>query len=155
MPETNTGTDLAALLRRVQRLEEAETARNHLHRYAKTLDEPDPEAAAALFTEDGTLRTPRGDYVGREAIAAFYRDRLAADPSAKRHFITSPRTTWLGPGLVEIASYFLFTGRGAEESALGWGTYLDRIRVADGAALLECKTIVPHVNTDLRTGWPA
>ncbi|GAA3742196.1 hypothetical protein HDA32_003323 [Spinactinospora alkalitolerans] len=145
---------LEALLLRVRRLEEAEAARNHLHRYAETLDAPTPEAVAALFTEDGALHTRLGDFVGREAIAGFYRDRLAADPSDKRHFVVSPRTTWLEPGLVEIASYFLFTGRGEDRSIIGWGTYLDRLRVEGGGALLEDKTITLHVGTDLHTGWP-
>ncbi|MCQ0013659.1 nuclear transport factor 2 family protein [Actinomadura madurae] len=122
------GPDLSGLLGRLRRLEDMEAARNHLHRYAATLDAPTAESIAALFTEDGVLRTRLGEFTGREAIAGFYRDRLAADPSEKRHFIVSPRTTWTGPGTVEIASYFLFTAR-AGTSVLGWGTYLDRLRV--------------------------
>ncbi|GAA3983273.1 nuclear transport factor 2 family protein [Thermobifida alba] len=143
------------LLNRVRRLEEMETARNHLHRYAETLDDPTPEAVAALFTEDGVLRTRRGDAVGRRGIAEFYRRLLQLDPAEKRHFITSPKTTWLAPGLVEVSSYFLFTGRGADRSAIGWGTYLDRIRVTGDEALIAEKTITMHVGTDLDAGWPA
>ncbi|MEW2354424.1 nuclear transport factor 2 family protein [Spirillospora sp. NPDC029432] len=147
-------TDHEDLLRAVARLEETEAARNHLHTYAATLDAPTPESAAALFTEDGVLRTRLGDFAGRAAIAAFYRDRLAADPSEKRHFIVTPRTTWLAPGLVEIASYFIFTARADARSVIGWGKYLDRLRVADGTALFEEKTIEMHVGTDLAAGWP-
>jgi hypothetical protein len=55
---------------------------------------------------------------------------------------------------VEIASYFVFTARADARSALGWGTYLDRIRVVDGRAGYEEKTITLHVGTDLATGWP-
>lgn len=113
---------LHTLVERLRRLEEMEIARNHLHRYAATLDNPTPEAVAALFTDDGILRTGRGTAVGRTSIADFYRRLLERDPSEKRHFITSPHTTWLAPGLVEIASYFLFTGRGTNRSVLGWGT---------------------------------
>src|SRR5690606_4687610 len=132
--ETVTAADptLHTLVERLRRLEEMEIARNHLHRYAATLDNPTPEAVAALFTDDGILRTGRGTAVGRTSIADFYRRLLERDPSEKRHFITSPHTTWLAPGLVEIASYFLFTGRGTNRSVLGWGTYLDRIRIVDG-----------------------
>jgi hypothetical protein len=150
-----TDADVAALLRRVQRLEEMETARNHFHRYAATLDSPTPESVAALFTENGALRTRLGDFVGRTAIAEFYRDRLTADPSEKRHFVVNPHTTWLEPGLVEIASYFIFTGRGDQRSVIGWGTYLDRIRVQGDSALFEHKTIVIDVGTDLAHGWHA
>jgi len=145
-------TDLAVLLRRVRRLEEMEAARNHLHRYAATLDAPTPESVAALFTEDGVLRTRLGEFAGREAIAGFYRERLGADPSEKRHFIVSPRTTWTGPGTVEIASYFLFTAR-AGTSVIGWGTYLDRLRVEDDTALFTGKTIEMHMGTNLVKGW--
>ncbi|MBE1536969.1 nuclear transport factor 2 family protein [Actinomadura algeriensis] len=145
--------DADALLRRVQRLEEMEAARNHLHRYAETLDAPTPDAVAALFTPDGVLRTRRGDFAGREAVAGFFRGALAADAAEKRHFIVTPRTTWLEPGVVEIASYFLFTARGDGSSVLGWGTYLDRLRVEDGTALFAYKTIDLHMGTDLATGW--
>jgi hypothetical protein len=148
-------TDITALLDRVQRLEEAEAARNLFHRYASTLDDPTPEGVAALFTEDGVLRTRLGVSTGRAEIAAFYRNRLAVDDAPKRHFIVNPRTTWVAPGVVEVASYFLFTGRGGDRSIIGWGTYLDRIRVTDGEALFEDKTITLEVGTDLESGWPA
>ncbi|GAA4142129.1 nuclear transport factor 2 family protein [Actinomadura keratinilytica] len=151
-------SEIADLLRRVRRLEESETARNHLHRYAEALDDPDPEAVAALFTEDGALHTrlagrPGRTMTGRAAIAAFYRDRIAADPSPKRHFIVGPRTTWVAPGEVEIASYFLFTARADVSSVIGWGTYRDRLRVDGGTALFADKTIDLQVSTDLEKGW--
>jgi len=149
--------DLASVLDRLRRLEEIESARCHCYRYAAVLDDPTPERIAALFAEQGTLRTRRGEFTGRAAITAFYRDRLAADPSEKRHFVVNPAATWLGPGLVEISSHFLFTGRGADTSTIGWGTYLDRIRIREdvGSALFEEKTIALQVGTDLETGWPA
>lgn len=147
--------DFDDLLRRVRKLEEVEAARNHLHAYSRTLDAPTPDTAAALFTEDAVLRTRLGTFTGREEIAAFYRDRLQADPSEKRHFLVTPRTTWIEPGLVEIASYFVFTARAQERSVLGWGTYTDLVRVADDCALISDKTISLHVGTDLATGWPA
>lgn len=147
-------TDLHALLARVARLEEAELARNLLHAYAEVLDDPTPEAVAALFTEDGVLGVPAGEFAGREAVAGFYRDRLAG-ASEKRHFIVNVRTRPLGPGLVELASYFLFTAREPASSGLGWGTYLDIVEVADGVARFRHKTITPHVATDLSVGWGA
>lgn len=155
MTETTDHTDPDGLARRVARLEDCESARNLLHAYAESLDTPVPDAVGALFTEDGSLTVPSGTWHGRSGVADFYRDRFAADPSDKRHFITSPRTTWLAPGLVEVASYFVFTGRAPERSVIGWGTYLDRIRVEGGTAWFESKTITPHVGTDLDAGWPA
>lgn len=148
-------TDLRSLLDRVARLEEAELARNLLHAYAEVLDDPTPDAVAALFTEDGALSVPSGDFTGREAIAGFYRDRVGSGASEKRHFIANVRTRSIGPGRVEVASYFVFTARDPEASGIGWGTYLDEIEVRDGTARFARKTITPHVTTDLERGWPA
>lgn len=148
--------DLTPLLHRLQRLEDLEAARSHLHTYAAALDAPVvPERVAELFTADGTLTVPSGTWTGRDGVAAFYRDRTATDPSDKRHFIMSPQLTWRAPGTVEVEAYFLFTARGEERSALGWGLYRDVVRVVDGAPLFAAKTILPHHFTDLATGWAA
>lgn len=145
----------AALLARLQALEDAEAARNHLHAYAAALDAPTPAGLAALFTPDGVLHVGTDAHRGHDAVAEFYRSRTAADPSEKRHFITSPRTRSLGPGVVEVASYFLWTARADARSVLGWGTYLDEVRVVDGVARFAAKTITPHLVTDLAAGWAA
>ncbi|WP_235735566.1 nuclear transport factor 2 family protein [Nocardioides alcanivorans] len=147
-------SDLEDLMHRVARLEEAELARNLLHAYAETLDDPTPEAVADLFTEDGVLSVPAGDFAGTTAITGFYRDRLGPGASEKRHFIMNVRTRPQGPGLVEVASYFLFTARD-RDSGLGWGQYRDLIEVAGGRARFRHKTITPHLATDLNRGWPA
>lgn len=146
---------LTAVLARLQALEDAEASRNHLHAYAAALDAPTPEAVADLFTPDGVLHVGGESFRGRDAVVEFYRSRIAADPSEKRHFITSPRVRTLAPGLLEVASYFLWTARADRRSVLGWGTYLDEVRVVDGVALFAAKTITPHVMTDLAAGWPA
>ncbi|TQK69492.1 nuclear transport factor 2 family protein [Nocardioides sp. SLBN-35] len=144
--------DLQSLIDRVARLEEAELARNLLHAYAEALDDPVPEEVAALFAEEGVLSVPAGDFTGRAAVAGFYRDRLAG-ASEKRHFIMNVRTRPQGPGLVEVASYFLFTSRDDHASGLGWGTYLDLVEVEGGVARIRRKTITPHLATDLDQGW--
>lgn len=147
-------SELDALLARVARLEEAEAARNLLHAYAEVLDDPMPEGVAALWVEDGVLSVPAGDLTGRGAIEGFYRDRLVGGPE-KRHFLMNVRTRSLEPGLVEVASYFVFTSREPDASGLGWGTYVDVIEVADGVGRFRRKTITPHVSTDLSHGWPS
>jgi len=149
-----TTPDLTALADRVARLEEAELARNLLHAYAEVLDDPTPEAVAALFTDDGVLSVPAGDFAGRDAVTGFYRDRLGPGASEKRHFIMNVRTRPQAPGLVEVASYFLFTARESAASGLGWGTYLDLVEVTGGVARFRHKTITPHLATDLSAGWP-
>ena len=147
-------SDHEALLARIERLEEAELARNLLHAYAEELDDPTPEAVAALFTDDGVLSVPSGDFTGHAGITEFFRDRTGPGAPEKRHFITNVRTRSLAPGTVEVASYFVFTSREPDASGLGWGTYLDVIEVADGTARFRSKTITPHVGTDLARGWP-
>lgn len=144
-----------ALAERVSRLEDAEAARNLLHRYAAVLDDPTPEAVAALFTPAGVLSVPAGDFTGREEIAGFYRTRVGPGWAEKRHFITNIHTRSLGGGVVEIASYFLFTSREDAASGFGWGTYDDVIEVHGEDARFVHKTITPHVFTDLDRGWPA
>lgn len=151
--------DLSAALGQLRQLQDAEEARNLLHAYAETLDDPTPERVAALFTEDGVLEVPSGTFTGRAEVQGFYRSRLGPDDGEKRHFLVNVRTRHLAPGLVEVASYFVFTGRHSDRSALGWGTYLDRIRVEERAgsrvARFAHKTITPHLATDLDAGWPS
>lgn len=154
----NTG-DLQALLRRVRRLEEIETARGFFQEYAATMDDPTPESAAALFAEDAVLHTRKGDnvrrFTGREEIAGFYRAVFTAEPWDKRHFIVNPQAIWLGEGRVRIKSHFLFLGCADERSVLGWGTYDDTIAVQGDSACFTEKTMWLHVRTDLETGWSA
>jgi uncharacterized protein (TIGR02246 family) len=150
---------LADALARLRRLEHAEAARNLLHAYAETLDDPTPERVAALFAEDGVLAVPSATFRGRAEVEAFYRSRLTPEDGDKRHFLVNLRTRHVADGVVEVASYFVFTGRHPDRSALGWGTYLDRIRIVDGEAgpqaYFEHKTITPHLATDLASGWPS
>jgi hypothetical protein len=145
--------ELSDLRRRVLRLEETEVARGLLHAYAHALDVPVAERVASLFAVDGTLRTSRGVAEGRAEISEFFRTAFAADPSVKRHFIMTPRATWLGPGRVRLQSYFLYVGRGADASVIGWGTYDDIIDVSGPEPLFAEKVIEVHVGTDLATGW--
>jgi len=149
----NTSGELESLRRRICRLEESEVARNLLHRYAEVLDNPTPDAVSALFTPDGVLSVPSGNYYGREAIADFYRTRIDSDAGEKRHFIMNLRSHPLKPGTVEIASYFIFIGRDPTASALGWGTYHDTIVLDGNVAFFQRKEIVPHVATNLQNGW--
>lgn len=138
---------------RVRRLEDIETARGIFNTYAETLDVPRATAVAALFTEGGVLRTPVGEFTGRSAIAEFFGKAFEADPSIKRHFITNSRVVAAEPGRVRFHSYFLYTGRGADQSIIGWGTYDDLVDVTGEAPLFAEKTIEVHVGTDLVSGW--
>jgi hypothetical protein len=138
---------------RLRRLEDIEAARGMYHLYAEILDEPDAGAVASLFAEDGVLHTPMGDFEGRGAIEDFFQKAFDADTSLKRHFIVNPRVVETHPGTVRLQSYFLYVGRGDEQSIIGWGTYDDVVDVTGPAPLFREKTIAVHVGTDLSQGW--
>lgn len=145
--------ELSEIAARLQRLEDIETARGIFHLYAETLDVPDAKTVAELFTETGVLRTPMGDFTGRDAIRDFYASAFEADHSLKRHFIVNPKVVEVSPGSVRIQSYFLYTGRGDDSSIIGWGTYDDTIDVSGDEPRFSSKKIEVHVGTDLATGW--
>jgi hypothetical protein len=146
-------SELDHLKMRLGRLEDLETARSIFHDYAAALDEPEPAAVSALFAEDAVLHTPMGSFTGRSEIEKFYREAFAADPSVKRHFIANPKATWIADGFVRLESYFLFVGRDAAASVVGWGTYEDQVDVSGEAPLFAAKAISVHVATDLSRGW--
>lgn len=145
--------DLTEIESRLRRLEEIETARGMFQVYAETLDVPNAKAVAALFTDDAVLRTPMGDFTGREAIQGFFQMAFDGDSSVKRHFIANPRVVATSPGSVSLESYFFYVGRGDTLSLIGWGTYSDVVDVSGAEPRFSEKTITMHVGTDLATGW--
>lgn len=145
---------LAGLLERLERLETAESARETAYRYAKAIDAPDYELLAEVFSPDAKLTTRRGSRTSREAIVEYYREALAA-PVARRHFIVNQQVTWIAPGEARIDSSFVYTFAGDDTSILGWGTYIDRIRIDDGVGVIVEKTISIDTHADSREGWAA
>lgn len=137
---------------RLERLETMEGARAASWRYAVAIDTRDFALLADVFTEDAVLTTRRGSRQGRDAIVDYYRTALA-DPVARKHFLTNQSATWLSVGEARLESYFLYTFAGADTSVLGWGTYIDRVLVADGVARIAEKTISVDVTADTRVGW--
>ncbi|MFC5731212.1 MULTISPECIES: nuclear transport factor 2 family protein [Nocardioides] len=146
-------TDIEALTARLQRLEDIEAARNMHHVYAEILEEPNAKTVGQLFADDGVLRTPMGDFVGRDDIEGFYAMAFEADTSVKQHLIVNPKVISAEPGLVRLQSYFLYLGRGDDASVIGWGTYDDLIDVSGPDPLFREKTIGIIVGTTLEAGW--
>jgi ketosteroid isomerase-like protein len=146
-------SDIDELLARVSRLEDIEAARNMHHIYASTLDEPSAKTVAQLFAEDAVLNTPVGSFTGRQAIEDFYAAALAADTSLKQHLITDVKVASAEPGRVRLQSYFLYLGRGDDDSVIGWGTYDDTVDVSGPEPVFVEKTIDIIVGTTLDAGW--
>ncbi|MEV5647087.1 nuclear transport factor 2 family protein [Nocardia sp. NPDC052254] len=145
--------EMTALRERVRRLEAAETARDHIHAYARVLDDPHPDTVTALFAADAVLSTPSRQARGTAEIRQFFEWAFAADPSNKRHFVANTRTTWLGEPRVRVQSQFLFTGRGSARSVIGWGRYDAVVDIAGPAPLFAEMNMAVDVSTDLVTGW--
>lgn len=144
-------TDLAA---RLARFEDLEAARDVVLRYARVIDAGDPAALDTVFAADAQLAIPSGTRAGLAAIVDFYLTAAARDGERKMHFLSNVAPRWRASGRVEVDSYFLFTGTGAGASSLGWGTYHDRVTVADGDARITFKRIELRMKTDLAAGWP-
>ena len=144
--------DLQVILERLERLETSELARVTAHRYAQAIDTPDFEMLAEVFAPEASLTTRRGTRHSRDAIVEYYREALAG-PLARRHFIVNQQVTPLAPGEVLMRSSFLYTLAGDATSILGWGGYVDRVRVRDGIGVIVEKTITVDAHADSRTGW--
>lgn len=146
--------ELAELREYVRRLRAIESARDHVHAYARILDDPDPGTVTALFAPDAVLTTPSRTVRGSAEIRNFFESAFVADPSVKRHFIANVRTAWLGSSRVRVQSQFFFTGSGAGRSALGWGSYDDVVDTGGDRPCFVEKGVLVEVSTDLANGWP-
>lgn len=137
---------------RLAELETAEMAREASWRYATAVDTVDFDLLASAFTEDAVLVTRKGPREGRAAVVDYYRTALA-DPVARKHFLVNQKVTSAGPDSALLESYFLYTYAGADTSILGWGNYVDRVRIIDGVGYIEEKRISIDVHADVRQGW--
>ncbi|NKY51661.1 nuclear transport factor 2 family protein [Nocardia vermiculata] len=145
--------DTTELRERLRRLEAAEVARDHLHAYARVLDEPHPDTVTALFAADAVLNTPSRQARGTAEIREFFEWAFAADPSNKRHFVANARTTRLDESGVRVQAQFLFTARGSGRSGIGWGRYDAVVNVAGPTPLFTEMSMAVEVSTDLVAGW--
>jgi 3-phenylpropionate/cinnamic acid dioxygenase small subunit len=137
---------------RLQQLETAELARAVSWRYANAVDTPDFDLLESVFTEDAVLTTSKGSCTGREEVLGYYATALAG-PVKRKHFLVNQSLTPLGPDLVLLESYFLYTFSGQDTSTIGWGNYVDRIQIIDGVAYIQDKRISADLHADSRIGW--
>jgi uncharacterized protein (TIGR02246 family) len=144
--------DVSALAERLERLETAEAARAATWRYATAVDTVDFEMLADAFTEDGALTTRKGTRQGRDVVIDYYRQALA-DPVNRKHFLVNQEVRVVEPGVAVVSSYFIYTYAGDDTSILGWGNYVDTVRVEDGVGRIAEKRISIDVHADSRDGW--
>lgn len=141
------------LLQRIIRLEAAEASRKLACTYATALDGVDLELLDTLFTEDAVLEVPTQRFQGRAAVLGFFAEAFAAATVTKKHFMCNLDVEVTGPSSTHMSSYFLYTFAGQDTSVLGWGTYVDEVVIADGAARFRYKSISVDVHADVRAGW--
>jgi hypothetical protein len=151
-PSRHLPGSVAALAQRVDELETIEAARAATWRYATAVDTVDLDLLAECFAEDAVLTTRRGSRHGRAEILDYYRASLA-DPVARKHLLCNQAVTVTGPGEAEVDSYFAYTYAGDDTAIIGWGRYVDTVRVVDGVGVLTSKRISIDVHADVRTGW--
>ena len=144
--------DIAALTARLARLEAAERAREATWRYATAVDTVDFDLLADAFTADAVLTTSKGSRHGRETVVDYYRTALAT-PVERRHFLVNQQVDVTGPGEATVTSSFVYTYAGADTSILGWGRYVDVVRIDGGTWRIASKTISVDVHADTRVGW--
>lgn len=109
-------------------------------RYASAYDEQEVEAAAALFTEDGTLQVSTAGVplaAGREAIAAFLgaaRAARAARGEQPRHLVDNVRVVASDGETADVVSTMALVLTHADGSTTldCAGTYTDRLVQRDG-----------------------
>ncbi|MBI1350377.1 MAG: DUF4440 domain-containing protein [Actinomycetales bacterium] len=151
-PSQHLPGSVATVSERLARLETAEAAREATWRYATAIDTLDFDLLAEAFTEDAALTTRKGTRTGRDVVLDYYRQALA-DPVARKHFLLNQTVDVTAPGTAVVSSYFLYTFAGDDTSILGWGNYVDTVRVEDGVGRISEKRISIDVHADSREGW--
>lgn len=143
-------TDLAE---RVAQLENAEASRRLSYQYGRALDDVDLETLTGLFSEDAVLDIPGDHFEGRDAILGFFAEAFAAAKVSKRHFMCNLDVTSTGADTTHMTSRFIYTFAGDDTSIIGWGNYVDDVRVTGGRAVFTYKRIEIDMHADSRVGW--
>jgi ketosteroid isomerase-like protein len=151
-PAAHLPGSVATLATRLEQLETAELARAVSWRYANAVDTSDFELLKTVFTEDAVLTTSKGSRTGRDQVLDYYGTALIA-PVKRKHFLVNQSLTPLGPDVVLLESYFLYTFSGEDTSTIGWGNYTDHIRIIDGVGYIQNKRITADIHADSRVGW--
>lgn len=139
-----------ALAQQLARLTTIEAARTAVFAYADIIDRVAVDELPGLMAADARLTTTSGTLEGLDAILDFYRSRLRP---GGRHFVTNTRILSADAERVLCTSYFLYTTVSNGESILGWGDYLDELRMIDGQLRITSKQIAIAFRGPLSEGW--
>jgi hypothetical protein len=120
----------AELESKVAALAAAEAARTLMHDYALACDEHDVDGVVALFESDAELWAGPRPLHGRDEIRAFYAGAL---DRPRRHIVGVAALTPLDASTLSAHASFVAIESASGATALTWGSYTDRIIVADRA----------------------
>lgn len=143
---------IATVSKRIDRLDVMEAARRATWRYATAVDTADFELLSDTFTDDAVLRSRSGAKEGREAVIAYYAKALEA-PMGRKHLLANQEVVVVGADEAIVRSYFAYTYAGDSTSVLGWGSYVDRVRIVDGIGRISEKHITIDASGDVAPGW--
>lgn len=124
---------LAALERRLARLEDERAIVASLYRYAHAIDYGDEATWVDCFTEDGAFDmrsrpdfdVPGRRYEGRAALAAFIKTHTRAPEVYHKHVVVQPQIT-LDGDIARVRSFlFRLDESGGAPYVLVFGRYLD------------------------------
>lgn len=116
-------------------------------RYAVHFDGGDPEAWAGVFSEHGRfLLDGQPDVVGRDALAAFARERIAQAPGI-RHFTTNVVVDEAPEGTAVGQAYALVLCKlpGEPMRLRTLGSYTDELVREDGGWRFESRRFTPWI----------
>lgn len=149
----NMAQDMAGHMQLLQRMEDREQIEHLMWRYTRALDSFDPDAYAAVYTEDGSF----GQIKGRDALhkmIADLRDSRAAqaaagNPPAQMYHATE--NFWLefvGPDHARHHAYWVtyFGANGQDSPArmISVGRSVDDIVRVNGQWLIQSRNIAPE-----------
>mgnify|MGYP006266331057 CR=1 FL=1 len=143
---------IATAMARVRDLEVMDEARAATWRYATAVDTPDLDLLREVFTDDAVLASRSGAKEGRDAVIAYYAKALA-DPIGRKHLLANQHVEVVSPSEAIVHSYFAYTYAGDATSILGWGSYVDTVRIEDGIGRIAEKRITIDASGDVHPGW--
>lgn len=154
------GTEIAASADDAAALREAQdraAIEALMWRYVRALDSLDPDAYAAVFTEDGTFGSGNTQRKGRAELKAMVADlrknrderAAAGNPSPPMyHVIANHQITFTGPNEARYDSYWMTVfgaaGRDTPVRVAAVGRGVDELVRANGQWLIKSRNVAPQ-----------
>ncbi len=113
--------------------EDLEEVRELYNRYALSWDEDRAADLARCFTPDAVFESPRGRFVGREAILENMANVNRALGSGRQRHVTTNLSIRLEGDRGTATAYFIYcVGRQGKLEVTAFGKYEDELRKSDG-----------------------